>query len=72
MPTHVAEAVYNKLPEDTKILFLENDLSNHLNNKECMSNKQGILKAPSHIVMLYDTFHIDCYCIIFQQCSSIS
>jgi hypothetical protein len=51
---------YDKLTEDIKILFLDNDEYNYKNNKECMSNKQGILKAPSHIVMLYDTFHIDC------------
>ena len=51
---------YNKLPEDTKILFLDNDENNHLNNKECMSNKEGTLKAPSHIVMFLNGIHIDC------------
>ena len=51
---------YNKLTEDVKIIFLDNDKYNHENNKECMTNKQGTLKAPSHIVMLYDSFHIDC------------
>jgi hypothetical protein len=51
---------YDKLTEDIKILFLDNDEYNYKNNKECMSNKQGTLKAPSHIVMLYDSFHIDC------------
>ena len=52
---------YNKLEEGTKILFLDNDENNHLNNKECMSNKQGVLKAPSHIVIaLKDTYVIDC------------
>ena len=51
---------YNKLPEGTKILFLENDLSNHLNNKECMSNKEGILKAPSHIVIVLEDTYMDC------------
>jgi hypothetical protein len=51
---------YKKLPEDTKILFLENDLSSHLNNKECMSNKQGELKAPCHIVIVLRDTYMDC------------
>jgi hypothetical protein len=51
---------YNKLTEDIKIIFLDNDENNYMNNKECMSNKQGTLKAPTHIVILYDSFHIDC------------
>ena len=51
---------YDKLTEDIKIIFLDNDEYNYKNNKECMTNKQGTLKAPSHIVMLVDSFHIDC------------
>ena len=51
---------YNKLPEGTKILFLENDLSNHLNNKECMSNKEGVLKAPCHVVIVLRDTYMDC------------
>lgn len=51
---------YDKLPEDTKILFLDNDENNHLNNKECMTNKQGVLKAPSHVIMLLKGTYMDC------------
>jgi hypothetical protein len=51
---------YNKLSEGTKILFLDNDLNNHLNNKECMSNKEGVLKAPSHIVIVLEDTYMDC------------
>jgi hypothetical protein len=51
---------YNKLPEGTKILFLDNDLNNHLNNKECMSNKEGVLKAPTHIVIVLRDTYMDC------------
>jgi hypothetical protein len=51
---------YNKLPKSTKILFLDNDENNHLNNKECISNKQGLLKAPSHIVISLKEQYMDC------------
>jgi hypothetical protein len=51
---------YDKLPEGTMILFLDNDYYNHENNKECLSNKQGTLKAPSHIVISLKEQYIDC------------
>ena len=43
---------YDKLTEDIKIIFLDNDEYNYKNNKECMTNKQGVLEAPSHVIML--------------------
>ena len=43
---------YNKLSEGTKILFLDNDLNNHLNNKECMSNKEGVLCTMMMVKMV--------------------
>jgi len=57
---------YNQLPEDTKIIFLDNDENNHLNNRECMCNKQGVLRAPSHIVMLLEDSYIDCTSIQYN------
>ena len=51
---------YDKLQEDTKIIFLDNDEDNYKNNKYRISNKQDWLSAPSHIVMFMNGFYYDC------------
>lgn len=51
---------YDKLTEDIKIIFLDNDEYNYKNNKECMTNKQGVLEAPSHVIMLLKGTYMDC------------
>jgi hypothetical protein len=60
---------HKQLPEGTKIFFLEHDEDNHNNNKRFISsggNNDSALKAPCHVVMLYDGNYIDCTSVQFN------
>ncbi|MFA5207385.1 MAG: hypothetical protein WC428_01895 [Candidatus Paceibacterota bacterium] len=50
---------HGQTTEHTAFYFLDNDSSNHENNQEYFTNKEVVLRASSHIVLLHNDQTID-------------